>query len=129
MYMNPLIFDNGLTAIPSGCRLLLCTSEPATYAQATAAAVASRDSVSIAAPETVADANGGGRRRTIAAFDDGTASVGTTTQATHYAVVHPGSSTIWTAQNLSAAVNVVPGQAVRMTAPAYIHLPQNANGA
>lgn len=70
-------------------QLVLCSSEPASYAASTAAMLAHKDSPTLGAND---DRLPDGRKLTVAAFTDGSVTaVGT---ATHWALRHTGTSTL-----------------------------------
>jgi len=69
-YLNPRIYDNGLTVLSSEANALhICTTEPTTYTEAvTTYTIGNKASPIIAAPT---DRTGGGREVVVSAISDG----------------------------------------------------------
>lgn len=112
-FLNSRILDNGLSALASeGNRLDLCSSEPTTYTEATSTnSLANKTSISIGAP---ANRSPSGRKVTIAAITDGTATA--TGTATHYAIVDTVNSRLLVANALSSGVSLTNGNLFTLTA-------------
>jgi hypothetical protein len=83
-YLNPRVYDNGLTVLDTEANKILITSQEATtYTEANATyALGNSTSLSIGAPQ---NRSGGGREVVVAAITDG--SVTGTGTASHYAIV------------------------------------------
>lgn len=105
-YLNPLILDNGLSALTSGAnRLDICSSEPATYAAATgAASLGNETGYTVGAP---ADRAPSGRRVTARAVTDG--EVTATGTATHWAITDTANSRLLATGSLAASQSVTSG--------------------
>ena len=86
-YLNPRIFDNGLTILDTEAdQLHLCSQQPADYDEATTTfSLGSKAGISVGSPT---DRSGGGRKVVVAAIDSSSpGTVSTTGAATHYAIV------------------------------------------
>lgn len=101
--VNDSVLDAALTQIKTATRLLLCSSEPADYAAAVAATLATKDSPTLGA---IGDGTGG-RKFTVAAITD---AVGNATgTATHYALVNVAGTELLATKSLSASFAVTSG--------------------
>ena len=99
------VFDSGLSTLTTnGTRIDICSTEPTTYAQATATyTLGNESSLSIASPS---DRSGGGREVAVGAVTD--ASVTGTGTAAFYAITD-GSSYLYATGDLSASQSVTSG--------------------
>jgi hypothetical protein len=106
-YLNDRILDNGLTVLDTeGTRILICSSQPATYGAADTATLgeAALAAGGIGAP---AARSPDGRRVTVAAVTSGSVTASGT--ATHWAIVDDTNSRLLAANMLSAPQSVVSG--------------------
>jgi len=84
-YLNPLVFDNGLSwAITNGLRLHVCPSEPATAALAVSTSLGNKATIALG---VLGAGTPSGRKTTVPAITDGAGTANGT--ATHYAVINP----------------------------------------
>lgn len=117
---NPAAQDAALDIYTNADKMYLCSSEPATYAEAVSLSLADMGVPSFGAYEDYA----GGRQSLIAAKTDG---VGIATgSATHYALVLVGSTTLQVAKPLTAPFDVVDTEVVKTTA-ANLKVPNPAD--
>lgn len=100
------VFDYGLSVLDTEAnRLDICSSEPATYTQATSTyTLGNKTSLSIGAP---ADRTGGGREVTVSAITDG--SVTGTGTAAYWAISDTANSRLLAAGSLSSSQGVTSG--------------------
>ncbi len=111
-YLNDLVFDSGLSWLQAqGTRLDICSTQPATYAEATSTyTLGNKTSLSIGAP---GDRTPSGRKVTVAAISTG----GTVTAdgtAIAYGITNGG--TLCAAGTLSASQGVTNGNTFTLTA-------------
>ena len=87
MYLNPRIYDNGLSALTNEVdKLFICSQEPTNFAQASSTyALGVKNGPTISAPQ---DRTPSGRKVVLAAVESGSpGSVTASGTATHYALV------------------------------------------
>lgn len=106
------VLDAGLAKLDDATHIYICSAEPATYAEATSTyALGNKATPSIGA---VGDRTGGGRKRTVASFTDG--SVTGTGTAAAYAIVDSVNSRVLAADALSASQGVTSGNTFSLPA-------------
>jgi hypothetical protein len=119
-YLNDLVLDAALTVLDTGPdKLFILSSEPATFAAATAAKLAEKTlgASDISAPSA---RTGGGRKVTIAATTGANVTAGGT--ATSWALVNSGTSVLYAAGALPASQVLTVGNPFT-TAPFDIGIP------
>ena len=105
-YLNPRVYDNGLTVLDTEANVFhICSSEPSTFAGVAGVSLGNATTLSIGAP---ADRSGGGREVTVAAITTG-GNVTANGTATHYAIVDTVNSRLLAANSLSASQVVTSG--------------------
>ncbi len=113
-YLNDRVLDNGLAVLNAEANALhICSAEPATYAEATAAGNKSLGSKATPTVSVPAARSGGGREVTISAVADG--SVGSSGTATHWALVDTVNSRLLAAGALAASQAVTAGNTFTLT--------------
>lgn len=103
--VNDSVLDAALTQVKTATRLLLCSSEPADYAAAVAATLATKDSPTLGA---IGDATPNGRKFTVSAITDAVGSADGS--ATHWALVNVAGTELLATNTLSASFAVSNGQ-------------------
>jgi hypothetical protein len=109
-FLDDSVLDAALDEIKTATRLLLCSSQPADYAAAVAATLATKDT-------PVFGANGdyaGGRQFQVSAITDATGDADGT--ATHYALVNVTGTLLLASQSLSSSVGITTGSTVEIDA-------------
>ncbi len=102
--LSNAVFDNGLSVLTTnGTRIDICTTEPATYAEATSTYTLGTSTITIGSP---ADRTGGGREVTVGAVSD--ASVTGTGTVAYYAITN-GTDTLYATGSLSTLQSVANG--------------------
>ncbi len=112
-FINDRVFDLGLNVLDTEAnRLDICSTEPATYADATSTnTLGNKTALSVGAPAAGATS---GRKVTIAAITDGTVT-GTAT-ATHWAITDTVNSRLLATGALAASQAVTSGNTFTLAA-------------
>lgn len=114
-YLNTYVHDAALAKLTSeGNRLDVCSQEPVTYAEATTTYTLGRKTALSIGAAYARVAAGLGRRVTVAAFTDGSAT-GTGT-ATHWAVVDTVNSRLLATNTLNTAQALTSGNIFTLAA-------------
>lgn len=105
-FLNDRVLDNGLSVLTSEAnKLVICSQEPATYAEANATyALGEKEGPTVSSPT---DGVSSGRRVVISAIADG--DVTDTGTATHWALVDTNNERLLAANSLSASQSVTAG--------------------
>lgn len=114
-FIADYVFDAALAKLDTEAnRLDICSSEPASYAAATgAASLGNKTALSIGAP---ADRTPNGRKVTVAAITDGTVTVTSPPNATHWAITDTVNSRLLATGALAAGQAVTSGNTFTLAA-------------
>lgn len=107
-FLNDRVYDNGLSSLDLEVdQLHLCSDEPTTYAEAIALSLASKNGVSIGAPQSRIPS---GRRVLLAAVTaESPGTVHTSGTVTHYALVDSANERLLAANALTTVRTVIAG--------------------
>ena len=117
MFINDLVFDNGLAAVKaSASHRYICSAEPATFTQASSTFALGNKNFGAGSvyPAAIAAGSPSGRKITAAVVTDGTVTANGT--ATHDAIVSQAVSRLDAANALSASQAVTSGNTFTLTA-------------
>ena len=111
-YLNDRVLDNGLTVLDTeATRLDICSTEPATYAEATTTySLGNKTSLNVGSPEARSPS---GRKVVVPQITDG--SVTGTGTAAYWALTDPGNSRLLAAGSLSSSQGVTNGNTFTLT--------------
>ena len=111
-FIADTVFDNGLTTLDTnGTRVDICSSEPATYGQATSTTSLGNAAVNTGAPQNAS--SGTGRSVEVPAIGNGSVTASGT--ATHWALTN-GTNTLYATGSLAASQAVTSGNTFTLDA-------------
>lgn len=122
-YVNPLAYDNGLTWLAAQVeQLMLCQTEPTTYAEATATYMVARKTSGLTITGPLDGISVGGRKVRVAAFSQAAGMINSGT-GRYWAWVNASNSRLLVVQECNPYIVCTPGSTLILDAPLEIEIP------